>query len=424
LEDKDLCTNLPPAELPATQDVCHIVVHAVDEEEVPSLESLAKDSHLAETTTGTTTREENSSRGLGLDEHLGAHLDTRPELACDVTKEPILGDTEARMFVECLDEKLTVPKRDSTVREGGRTNLTGEGTLDTTELVFEILCSGMLLEMIGASRRSDLLLAEVSLGRVRADGLDGVANAHHVSLKTVGNDREVLGQCTVVVDEKDVLEGLCCIATNKLSHNLRANGAPQVVDAVRLAHLFGVVQGCLAVSVGEDEDVLRREDLQSSLEGGGDESGGLVARNQKRGIFDVVLHDGVCVGIGGRRVLLEEDQERSEGVATIRLVFCVCACSRDNLQEGDTKGDTETSRENELVLDDPVQPPNSSPPQRHSNENEVDKAHQEEVDAPLKQNLGPLLSLHLDTSLFGLLVRRPYGVAPLKCGKRCICELS
>jgi hypothetical protein len=324
LEDKDLRTNLPPSELPATQDVCHIVVHAVDEEKVPSLEPLAKDSHLAEATTGTTTGEENSSRGLGLDEHLGAHLDTRSELACDVTEEPILRDTEARVFVECLDEKLTVPKRDSTVGEGGRTNLTGEGTLDTTEFVFEILCSVMLLEMIGAFRRgSDLLLTEVSLGRVGADGLDGVTDAHHVALKTIGNDREVLGQCTVVVDEKDILEGLCCIATNKLSHDLRADGAPQVVDAVRLAYLFGVVQGCLAVSVGEDENVLRREDLQSSLEGGGDESGGLVARNQERGIFDVVLHHGICVGVGGRRVLLEENQERGEGVATMRLVFCV-----------------------------------------------------------------------------------------------------
>jgi hypothetical protein len=69
--------------------------------------------------------------------------------------------------------------------------------------------------------------------------------------------------------------------------------------------------------------VLRREDLQSSLEGGGDEPGGLVARNQERGIFDVVLHDGVCVGVGGRRVLLEENQERGEGVAAMRLVFCV-----------------------------------------------------------------------------------------------------
>jgi hypothetical protein len=322
LEDEDFRTNLPPSKLPAAQNVCHIVVHAVDEEEVPSLEPLAKDGHLAEATTGATAREENSSRSLSLDKHLGAHLNARPKLSRDVAEEPILGDAETGVFVECLDEKLTVPKRNSTVGESGRTDLTSEGTLDTAELVFEILCSEVLLVTIKAYTCSgDLLLAEVSLGRVGTDGLDGVTDAHHIALETIGHDREVLWQRAVIVNEKDVLEGLCCIASNELGHNLRTNRAPQVVDTVGLADLFGVVQRRLAVAVRKDEDVLSGEDLQSGLEGGGDESGGLVAGNQERGVLDVVLHHGVCVGIGRRRVFLEEDKERGEGVAVIRLAF-------------------------------------------------------------------------------------------------------
>lgn len=150
MEDEDLRTDLPPPKLPATQNVCHIVVHAIDEEEVPSLETLAEDGHLTEATTGATAREENSSRSFGLDEHLGTHLNARPKLSCDVAKEPILRNAETGVFVECLDEKLTVPKRDSTVGESGRADLAGEGTLNATELVLEILCPERLLEMIKA----------------------------------------------------------------------------------------------------------------------------------------------------------------------------------------------------------------------------------------------------------------------------------
>jgi hypothetical protein len=40
LEHEDLSTDLPPTQLPATEDVCHVVVHAVDKEKVPTLETL------------------------------------------------------------------------------------------------------------------------------------------------------------------------------------------------------------------------------------------------------------------------------------------------------------------------------------------------------------------------------------------------
>ena len=136
LEDEDLRTNLPPAELPATENVGHVVVHAVDEEEVPALEALRKDGHFTEATTRTATSDEDSSGSLGLDENVGAHLDARSELTGNVTEEPIFRYTESGMFVESLDEEFAVPEGDGTVGEGGRADLASKFTLNTTELVF------------------------------------------------------------------------------------------------------------------------------------------------------------------------------------------------------------------------------------------------------------------------------------------------
>ena len=90
MEDKDLSANLPPAELPVAEDVGHVVVHAVDEEEVPALETLREDGHFTEATTRAAAGEEDSSGGLGLDKDLRTHLDTRTKLASDVAEEPIL----------------------------------------------------------------------------------------------------------------------------------------------------------------------------------------------------------------------------------------------------------------------------------------------------------------------------------------------
>jgi hypothetical protein len=36
-----------------------------------------------------------------------------------MTEEPILGDVEARMLVECFDQKFSIPQRDRAMREGG-----------------------------------------------------------------------------------------------------------------------------------------------------------------------------------------------------------------------------------------------------------------------------------------------------------------
>ena len=67
LEHEDLCANLPESQPPASKDILHVIPHAVDEKEIPSLEALLEDGHLAEATTSPAAREEDSAGGLGLD---------------------------------------------------------------------------------------------------------------------------------------------------------------------------------------------------------------------------------------------------------------------------------------------------------------------------------------------------------------------
>ena len=90
-----------------------------------------------------------------------------------------------------------------------------------------------------------------------------------------------------------------------------------MVHAVWAAHFFRVVERCRAVTVGDDEDVRWREDLQSGLECVGDESSRLVARDHKAGIGNIRLDLGLCGVVGRGRVLLEEDEQRSECVAGV-----------------------------------------------------------------------------------------------------------
>ena len=185
LEHEDLSTNLPPPELPAAEDVGHVVVHAVYEEEVPPLEALGEDCHFSEAAARAATGDKDSCRRFGLDEHMGAHLDAASEFPGDVAKEPILGDTETRMLVEGLDEEFAVPERDGTMGESGGTDLTSELSLNTAELVLQILG----------------LLAEVALCRIRPDRLDSVSDALYIALHALSDDREVVRQGTVIIDE-------------------------------------------------------------------------------------------------------------------------------------------------------------------------------------------------------------------------------
>lgn len=74
---------------------------------------------------------------------------------------------------------------------------------------------------------------------------------------------------------------LRCIAPHELSDDLAADRRPYVIDAVRFAHLFSIVQWRWAVAIGDDIYMVRREDLESSFKRWTYDTGGLIARLDK-----------------------------------------------------------------------------------------------------------------------------------------------
>lgn len=58
-----------------------------------------------------------------------------------------------------------------------------------------------------------------------------------------------------------------------------------------------------------------REDLQGRFEGSTNELSGLVARDKKCSVLDIVLDLGLGSECCWRRILLENDQKRSERIA-------------------------------------------------------------------------------------------------------------
>jgi hypothetical protein len=95
-----------------------------------------------------------------------------------------------------------------------------------------------------------------------------------------------------------------------------------VIDSVRGAYFLGVIEGSRAVTVGEDENVRWREDLQSRFKCGSNKSGRLVAGDQECSVSDIVLDLGLGSGCSWRRVLLEKDEKRSKSVARGSSVGC------------------------------------------------------------------------------------------------------
>lgn len=133
---------------------------------------------------------------------------------------------------------------------------------------------------------ADLLLAPRPLRRVRRDGLDRIPDTLNFPGQAVGDDGEVRRQRAVVVDQQGVLELLGGVGADELGDDLRADGAPDVVDAVGAADFLGVVQGFRRVAVGDDEDVRGREGLEGGAEGVADEAGGFVAGDEEGGVAD------------------------------------------------------------------------------------------------------------------------------------------
>ena len=110
LEDEDFRAQLPEPELPRREDVAQVVEHAVDEEEVPAVEALLENRHLAEPAAGAAAREQDGAGGFGFDEDGAAHFDAAAELARGVAEEPVFGDGESVAFVsqECAPRNISL----------------------------------------------------------------------------------------------------------------------------------------------------------------------------------------------------------------------------------------------------------------------------------------------------------------------------
>ena len=69
----------------------------------------------------------------------------------------------------------------------------------------------------------------------------------------------------IIVDQQAVLQLLRQHNTDKLSSDLASEGDPGMIDTVLLAHVFGVIQRYRRISIGNNEDLVGSEDLESML---------------------------------------------------------------------------------------------------------------------------------------------------------------
>jgi hypothetical protein len=88
-----------------------------------------------------------------------------------------------------------------------------------------------------------------------------------------------------------------------------------MVDSVRAAHLLSVIERRRTVTIGDDEDVRWREDLQGSFERCSDQSRRFVAWNHQTRICYVGLNLGVAGEVGRWRIFLEKYEKRCKCVA-------------------------------------------------------------------------------------------------------------
>lgn len=84
--------------------------------------------------------------------------------------------------------------------------------------------------------------------------------------------------------------------------------------SVRCTDFFSVVERCDAVSVGNNEDILGRENLQGSLQCSSNEFRRLVTRYQECRVGIILLDIFLGVVSNEGRVALEENKKRSEAV--------------------------------------------------------------------------------------------------------------
>jgi hypothetical protein len=125
------------------------------------------------------------------------------------------------------------------MRESGTSNLACERSLQSTDLVFQVLS----------------LLAQGAFGRFRAYRFDCIANALDFAFQLITYDRKVRRECAVVVNEENVSKSFCGVATNVLRDNLATDRTPDVIDAVLTTDLLCVIQRCRTVTIRDYEDM-------------------------------------------------------------------------------------------------------------------------------------------------------------------------
>jgi hypothetical protein len=89
-----------------------------------------------------------------------------------------------RMSTESVYQESGVPQRDSSVGKSGTSNLACERSLQSTDLVFQVLS----------------LLAESTFGRFRSYRLDCIADAHDFAFQLIAHDWEIWRECAIIVD--------------------------------------------------------------------------------------------------------------------------------------------------------------------------------------------------------------------------------
>jgi len=129
------------------------------------------------------------------------------------------------MRAERINQEPGVPEGNSAVRKSRATDLARKFSLQSTNLVLQILC----------------LLTICPLRRVGSDRLDRIPNNLHFAFEAIADDGEIRRQGAVVVDKQDVGVSFGSVAADVLGDDFAADGTPHVVDAVGLTDFFGVV---------------------------------------------------------------------------------------------------------------------------------------------------------------------------------------
>lgn len=147
------------------------------------------------------------------------------------------------MGPESVYQESCVPQRDSSVRKSGTSDLARKRSLQSTDLVLQVLS----------------LLTQSTFRRSRADRFDRIADALDSAFQLIAHDWEVCWECAVVINKEHVSEPFGSVAPDVLGNNFATDRTPNVVHAVLTTYLFCIVEGYGTVPICNDEDMLRWE---------------------------------------------------------------------------------------------------------------------------------------------------------------------